>query len=284
MKRWWEHACPNRLELGKYIRQIHKDWLPCLENARVAQFPTARLVNDFFHLLEKKGTHSQSWRAAVHALENKLYKKVEYDCVMACLQESEAPSEHRVAAPLAFQERGRARRVSRAGLRGALHAACLRGHAARDDAHLQPLRAGRRDIVTLAALGRRARHGTGDRLWRPSFGSFPQPVAASGRYLGQVGHGPRGADHDAAAVHRVGKPTATELGQKLWCCSRRGSDQELIEGVLLPQLDRSPAVPYVQARSQYVTVDIWETLQVARPSAQRQGEPGRGKGARRGDR
>ena len=52
LKRLWAHACPNRPELGKYIRQIHKDWLPCLENARVAQFPTTRPASDFFHLLE----------------------------------------------------------------------------------------------------------------------------------------------------------------------------------------------------------------------------------------
>ena len=36
LKRLW--ACPNRPELGKYIRQIHKDWLPCLDNARVVHF------------------------------------------------------------------------------------------------------------------------------------------------------------------------------------------------------------------------------------------------------
>ena len=41
-----------------------------------------------------------------------------------------------------------------------------------------------------------------------------------------------------------------------------GSDPELIEGVLLPHLNRSPAMHYVQATSQYVTVDISEPLQV----------------------
>ncbi|MCP4243202.1 MAG: hypothetical protein GY772_21820, partial [bacterium] len=82
LKRLWAHVCPMRRELENYVVQVHKDWLACLENARLAQFPKSRPMNDFFHLLEKKATIHSKLQQTV--LEKKVYKKVEYDWVMAC--------------------------------------------------------------------------------------------------------------------------------------------------------------------------------------------------------
>ena len=52
----WEQVAPEKPPLRSCLVQLHKDYAPAIEGARLQVFPAARPVNDFFHFLEHQST------------------------------------------------------------------------------------------------------------------------------------------------------------------------------------------------------------------------------------
>lgn len=84
LKRQWAAACAGRPALSDCVAQMHKDYHPAIENARQAQFPRSRAVNDFFHLLQKQKTIEGKLQQTV--LQGGVFRKKEFGWVMASLQ------------------------------------------------------------------------------------------------------------------------------------------------------------------------------------------------------
>ena len=83
LKALWSRTCPGRPDLEHCVRQVHKDYLPAIEAARVLHFPRSRPVNEFSHLMGKRKTIEQKLQNT--ELRGRRIHKAEFGWVIAAL-------------------------------------------------------------------------------------------------------------------------------------------------------------------------------------------------------
>ena len=81
----WGQCCPSRPPLKQCVRQVHKDFAPCIETARQAAFPNSRPCDDWFHLKQKR--REMESRCKKTELRAGKYCKVHAERLMACLED-----------------------------------------------------------------------------------------------------------------------------------------------------------------------------------------------------